>query len=126
VRRGIAGAAIVGLLLVGCGARSIGDVNGSFHLPGLPAADLQRAGLNFSRGTHGSGHGETVRVGADGRFTVKLAAGSYSVLGALSGTPGGPPPETCGAEKRVVVTAHHTTRFDYVCRAKPVDANPSH
>jgi hypothetical protein len=112
---------IVVLLVAGCGAKSSGVVDGFFRLPGR-TADLQRGGLNFSRGAHGSGHGDTVRVGADGRYRVTLLPGSYSVIGALSGHPGGPVPETCDATMHVVVTAHHTTRADYVCHATPVNS----
>src|SRR5205823_10904581 len=59
----------------------------SDRLPGRPAADLQRGGLNFSRGAHGSAHGDSVRVGPDGTYSVTLLPGSYSVIGALSGHP---------------------------------------
>ena len=113
---------IVVLLVAGCGAKSSGVVDGHFRLPGRPAADLQRGGLNFSRGAHGSAHGDTVRVGPDSRYRVTLLPGSYSVIGALSGHPGGPVPETCAATMHVVVTAHHTTRADYVCHATPVNS----
>jgi len=109
------------LLLAGCASRSTGVVDGYFRLPGKPVADLRRAGLNFSRGAHGSAHGDTTRVGADGRYTVTLAPGSYSVVGGLSGDPGGPAPERCSAPINVVVTAHHTTRANFVCHATPVD-----
>jgi hypothetical protein len=112
--------AIAVLLLAGCGAHSTGVVDGVFHLPGRPAADLRRAGLNFSHGTHGSAHGETVRVGANGKYRVTLAPGSYSVIGALSGHPGGPEAEKCAATINVVVTAHTTTPADFVCHATPV------
>jgi hypothetical protein len=111
---------MVVLLLGGCAGRSTGVVEGTFRLPGRPAADLRRAGLNFSRSAHGSAHGDTTRVGADGRYTVTLAPGSYSVVGALSGDPGGPAPETCAARMNVVVTAHKTTRANFVCHATPV------
>jgi hypothetical protein len=112
---------IVTLLVAGCDyAPPRGTVDGYFRLPGRPAADLQRGGLNFSEGRHGNGHGHTTKVSADGRYTVTLPAGSYSVIGALSGQPGGPAPETCSATMNVVVRANSTTRADYVCRATPV------
>jgi hypothetical protein len=86
-------------------------VDGRFSLPGRSAADLQRGGLNFSEGVHGNGHGQTVRVGADGTYSVSLAAGTYTVVGALSGQPA----ETCGETMTVVVVARTTTRSDFVC-----------
>jgi hypothetical protein len=115
MRKRITMTLVAALLLVGCsrGAPATGTVDGHFRLPGRPAAELQRAGLNFSRGAHGHGHGDTVRIAADGRYTVALPPGSYSVVGALSG----PPPETCAAPIHVVVTAHRTTRADFTCHA---------
>jgi hypothetical protein len=119
---GVCIAVVVALLLVGCSraGTATGTVDGHFSLPGTPAADLRRAGLNFSRGAHGHGHGDTVRIDSDGRYTVALAPGSYSAIGALSGSP----PETSGATINVVVTAHKTTRADFVCHLTP--AEPSH
>ena len=111
---------LAAVLLAACGSAPRGVVDGSFRLPGRPAADLQRAGLNFSAGNHGKGHGQTAKVSADGRYTVTLRPGTYSVIGALSGHPGGPAPETCAATIHVVVTAKSTTHIDYVCRATPV------
>ena len=111
---------IVAVLGAGCGhAEPRGEVDGYFRLPGRPAADLQRGGLNFSANEHGNGHGHTTRVSADGTFSVTLPPGSYSVIGGLSGHPGGPPAETCGATINIVVTANSTTRADYVCLATP-------
>jgi len=108
------------LLSAGCGHPQHGVVDGQFSLPGRPAADLQRGGLNFSTNDqHGSGHGVTTPVGADGTYSVTLAPGSYSVIGGLSGSPGGPAAETCGATIKVVVKANSTTRADYVCSATP-------
>ena len=99
------GSALVALLLVtGCGAKPTGMVVGYFRLPGRPAADLQRGGLNFSLGAHGNGHGETIRVGAGGKYAVTLVPGSYSVIGALSGQSGGPAAESCAAAMHVVAT----------------------
>lgn len=113
--------AVVALLVTGCGhTESRGVVDGHFRLPGRPAADLQRGGLNFSTGDHGQGRGHTTRVSADGTYTVTLPPGSYSVIGALSGHAGGPAPETCAATMNVVVRANSTTVADYVCRATPV------
>ena len=101
-------------------------------------ADVQRGGLNFlpGKGTvqrrggilgflapNGSGHGHVARVGADGRYSVTLAPGSYTVIGGLSGDPGGPAPESCDATIIVVVTAHGTTRADFVCHATPPSAS---
>jgi hypothetical protein len=119
----IASTVIAALLLVGCshGAGVTGTVAGRFSLPGRPTADLARGGLNFSSGAHGHGHGTTVRVGANGTYVVELSPGDYSAIGALSGSP----PETCAATKHVVVTAHKTTRADFVCRPAPV-ATPQH
>lgn len=94
-------------------------VDGYFRLPGRPAADLRRGGLNFSTNEHGKGHGHTALVNADGTYSVTLSPGSYSVIGALSGNPGGPAPETCAATLNVVVTANTTTRVDYECHATP-------
>jgi hypothetical protein len=112
--------AIATLLLAGCSQSARGVVEGSFSLPGRPAADVQRGGLNFSAGFHGKGHGTTTRVSADGTYTVKLRPGTYSVIGALDGHSGGPPPETCAATMNVVVKANSTTHADYVCDATPV------
>jgi hypothetical protein len=109
----IASSAIAALLFVGCshGAGVTGVVDGRFRLPGRPTSDLQRAGLNFSQGAHGHGHGETVRVDANGRYVVTLSPGNYSVIGALSGSPA----EACAETTHVVVVAHRTTRADFVC-----------
>ena len=96
-----------------------GTVDGRFSLPGRPQADLQRAGLNFSRGAHGNGHGETVHINANGKYAVVLAPGSYSVIGALAGSPA----ENCAAAINVVVTAHNATHVDFVCHL--ARANPS-
>ena len=92
-------------------------VEGSFRLPGRPAADLQRGGLNFSANEHGKGHGHTVQISADGTYSVTLSPGSYSAIGGLSGNPGGPAAESCDATINVVVKANSTTRADYVCHA---------
>ena len=123
VRRASTPILLVAVLAAGCGhAQSHGVVDGYFRLPGRPAADLQRGGLNFaktSEGVHGNGVGHTVRVSADGSYTVTLAPGSYSVIGGLSGHPGGPAPEKCAATINVVVTSNSTTRADYVCDAMP-------
>ena len=112
---------LVALLGTGCGhAHSSGVVAGFFRLPGGSAADLQRGGLNFakaSEGAHGNGAGHTVRVSADGSYTVTLSSGSYSVIGALSGQPGKIEPETCAGSINVVVRGNSTTRVDYVCHA---------
>jgi hypothetical protein len=56
-----------------------------------------------------------VRIDSGGRYAVALPPGSYSVIGGLSGSP----PETCAGAIRVVVTAHKTTRADFVCHATP-------
>jgi len=118
VRRGLTLALIVALLGAGCSHTSpSGEVDGTFSLPGRSTADLQRGGLNFSTGAHGQGHGHTVRVNADGSFSVKLPPGSYSVIGGLAGDSGGPAAETCAATINVVVTANITTHADYVCHA---------
>lgn len=126
VRRAITPIVIAALLAAGCGhAQSRGVVDGYFRLAGGPVADLQRGGLNFAKageGVHGNGSGHTVRVSADGRYTVTLSPGSYSVIGALSGHPGGPAPEKCAASMSVVVRANSTTRADFVCRSMPVTA----
>jgi len=129
---------VVALLVAGCGhAGPRGEVDGYFYLPGRPAADVQRGGLNFLPGSGtvqrrggilgflapgGSGHGHVARVGADGRYSVTLAPGSYTVIGGLAGHPGGPAPESCADAINVVVTAHGTTRADFVCHATPVNA----
>jgi hypothetical protein len=117
---------IVALLAAGCGhSQSRGVVDGYFRLPASSAADLQRGGLNFAKagaGVHGNGAGHTVRVGADGKYRVTLPAGSYSVIGGLSGQPGGPAAEKCAASINVVVRANTTTRADYVCHAIAVAA----
>ena len=120
VRGRITWALIAVLLSAGCGHPAHGVVDGHFSLPGRPAPDLQRGGLNFSTNKqHGKGHGDTTRVSADGTYTVTLAPGSYEVIGGLSGSPGGPVAETCGATINVVVKANSTTRADYVCDATP-------
>jgi hypothetical protein len=124
VRRTILLAVTAALLFAGCDAAGRrGTVVGYFRLPGAPAADLQRGGLNFAEGRHGHGHGHTTRVEVDGRYTITLSPGSYEVIGGLSGHPGGPPPEKCAATMNVVVTANGTTRADYVCHATPVNAS---
>jgi len=124
VRRRLTLLVLVTLLGVGCGhGQSSGVVAGFFRLPGGSAADLQRGGLNFakaSEGAHGNGAGHTVQVSADGRYTVTLSSGSYSVVGALSGQPGKVAPETCGGSINVVVRANSTTRADFVCHATAV------
>ena len=115
--------ALVALLASGCAHAQSGVVTGFFRLPGRSAADLQRAGLNFSKakdGAHGNGAGHTVRVSADGSYTVTLSSGPYSVIGALSGQPGKVVPETCGTSINVVVLANRTTSVDFVCHATPV------
>jgi hypothetical protein len=115
---------IVAVLMAGCSRTApSGVVEGTFRLPGRPASDLSRAGLNFSTGRHGPGHGQTTKVGADGSYQITLPAGSYSVLGALSGQSGGAAPEACAAAMNVVVKAKTTTQADYVCNPTPV-ANP--
>ena len=112
---------VVALLIAGCGRTGHrGEVDGYFRLPGRPAADLQRGGLNFSTGVHGQGRGHTTRVSADGKYAIMLSPGSYSVIGALSGHSGGPAPETCAATMNVVVKANSATHADFVCRATPV------
>jgi len=112
---------IAALTAAGCGhAKPHGMVVGTFTLPGRPAGDMQRGGLSFSTGVHGKGHGHTAAVAANGSYTVTLPTGSYSVIGALSGRPGGPPPEACAETMNVVVTANATTRADYVCHATPL------
>jgi hypothetical protein len=127
------------LLATACGqAKSHGEVDGYFRLPGTPAGDLQRGGLSFlpangnrHRRTgvlgflfgHGSGHGHVAMVGSDGRDTVTLSPGSYTVIGGLSRHPGGPVPERCAARTNVVVTADRTTRLDYACHATPVTSS---
>jgi len=127
------------LLAAGCGRSSpSGTVDGYFSLPGRPAADLARGGLAFLPGNgvahhHGGilgflsgnrgGHRHTATVGADGRYSVRLPSGSYAVIGALSGHPGGPVPERCAAQTNVVVTPNRTTHLDYVCNATPVDSS---
>jgi len=129
------------LLAAGCGhSTPSGTVDGSFSLPGRPAADLARGGLAFLPGNgevhhqggilglfsgNGGGHRHTAKVAADGRYSIKLPAGSYAVIGALSGKPGGPLPETCAAQVQLVVTANHATNLDYVCQATPVDSSKS-
>ena len=124
MRRRLTLLALVVLLGAGCGrSPARGVVAGAFRLPGGSAADLQRGGLNFakaSEGAHGNGAGHTVRVSADGSYTVTLSTGSYSVIGALSGQPGKIEPETCGGSINVVVRANTTTRVDYVCHATQV------
>ena len=118
---------IVAVLAAGCShAQPHGVVDGYFRLPGRPPADLQRGGLNFakaSEGVHGNGAGHTVRVSADGSYTVTLAPGSYSVIGGLSGHPGGLAAEKCAATIDVVVMANSTTRADYVCDVVPATSS---
>jgi hypothetical protein len=114
---------IVALLVAGCDSGPHGPpgiVSGHFRLPGRPASDLQRGGLNFSPGAHGDGNGRTTKVSADGEYTISLPPGSYSVIGALSGHSGGPAPESCAETINVVVKANSTTNVDYVCDATPV------
>ena len=86
---------------------------------GWPICNAAGPELLDRRRQHGLGHGHTTRVSADGTYRVTLAPGSYSVIGGLSGSPGGPVAETCSATINVVVTADSTTRADYVCDATP-------
>jgi hypothetical protein len=139
VRRLIVSVTFVAVLAGGCGhSTPNGTVEGTFSLPGRPAADLARGGLAFLPGNgevhrqggifgflsgNRGGHRHTATVGGDGRYSVTLSAGSYAVIGALSGRPGGPVPESCAAQLHVDVTAHHTTHLDYVCQATPVDSS---
>jgi hypothetical protein len=114
---------IAALIAAGCSqAKPHGTVNGTFNLPGRSASDLQRGGLNFSIGAHGNGRGHTTAVAADGSYTVTLPPGSYSVIGALAGHPGGPAPESCAETMNIVVRAKATTRADYVCHATPMNS----
>ena len=114
---------IVALLVAGCGDSGPqgppGVVRGHFSLPGRPAADLQRGGLNFSPGSHGDENGRTTKVSADGEYTISLPPGTYSVIGGLSGHSGAAP-ESCAETINVVVTANSTTNVDFVCHATPV------
>lgn len=120
VRGRLTWATIAILSIAGCSqARPSGTVTGHFSLPGRPAADLLRGGLNFSTHQHGNGSGHTTRVGADGTYELTLPAGSYSVIGGLAGSPGGPSAESCDATINVVVVANATTRADYVCNPTP-------
>ena len=113
----------IALLVAGCDSGPHGPegvVSGQFSLPGRPAADLQRGGLNFSPGAHGHGNGRTTKVGPNGAYSISLPPGSYSVIGGLSGHSGGQPPESCAETINVVVTANSTTDADFVCHAAPV------
>ena len=118
MRAGLTATALIMLLGAGC-ARSAqhGVAEGQFSLPGRPATDLQRGGLNLSTGSHGNGHGVTARVQADGSYSRSLPAGSYSVIGALAGRGGGPAAETCPEVITVVIAANTTTRADFVCHS---------
>jgi len=119
--------AVALLCAAGCGG-SHGTVTGYFRVPGGSTAELQRGGLNFAKTSehvHGDGSGRTVRVGADGGYTVTLPSGSYSVIGALSGEPGKVASETCAAAIHVTVRADSTTRADFVCHPTPVSTPPS-
>jgi len=137
VRGRIASVVIVATLVAGCGhTHPYGQVDGSFRLPGRPVADLQRGGLNFlpaggsthrHRGIMGffsrkrAGHGHLARVSADGSYSVSLSPGTYTVIGGLSGHPGGPAAESCAGAMNVVVIAKRTTRADFVCHGTPVN-----
>ncbi len=128
MRRRLMLLAFVALLGAGCAHAQSGVVAGFFRLPGGSATELRRGGLNFAKasdGAHGNGAGHTVRVNADGSYTVTLSSGSYSVIGALSGQPGEIVPEKCAASMNVVVQANRTTRVDYVCHATPVNTPTS-
>ena len=110
---------IVALLVAGCDSGTHGPpgiVSGHFSLPGRPAADLQRGGLNFSTGAHSDGNGRTTKVSADGEYTISLPPGSYSVIGGLS-KQSGAAAESCAETITVVVTANKTTNADFVCHA---------
>ena len=113
---------VVALLVAGCDSGPHGPpgiVSGHFSLPGRPAADLQRGGLNFSPGNHGDGNGRTTTVSADGSYTISLPPGSYSVIGGLS-KHSGAAAESCAETITVMVTANSTTNADFVCHATPV------
>jgi len=110
------------VLVAGCDSGSHeppGVVSGQFSLPGRPAADLQRGGLNFSRGDHGDGNGRTTTVGAHGSYTISLPPGTYSVIGGLS-KQAGAAAESCAETITGVITANGTTKADFVCHASPV------
>lgn len=120
-------AVFVLLLTVACShARAHGVVQGHFVLPGRAASDVQRGGLNFASGdSHGNGEGHTARVNSDGSYSISLPAGSYSVIGALSGEQAGPVPESCAETLTVTVTAGATTDLDFVCHAAPSSLSTS-
>ena len=110
---------VAALLSVGC-ARTVqhGRVEGQFSLPGRSPTDLQRGGLNFSTGVHGSGHGQTARVSPDGAYSLTLPVGTYTVIGALAGQPA----EACQETMTVVVRAKTTTHADFACHTIPASS----
>jgi hypothetical protein len=95
-----------------------GVVSGRFSLPGRPAADVQRGGLNFSPGSHGHGNGRTAKVDGDGAYSISLPPDTYTVIGGLAGR-GSAPAESCAETISVVVIASRTTHADFVCHATP-------
>ena len=110
------------VFLTGCTSGSHeppGVVSGQFSVPGRPASDLQRGGLNFSSGAHGGGNGLTTKVSADGSYTISLPPGTYSVIGGLA-KQSGAAAESCAETINVVVAANGNTHADFVCHATPV------
>jgi hypothetical protein len=101
--------------------RALGTVTGTFEREGGPLGPggTQPKGVPLSGTimfTAADGRPVLVRVGKSGTFTVRLAAGSYRVLGRSPqiGGSGGRAP-WCSVPLTVAVSAGHAARAKVVC-----------
>ena len=86
----VAGFGIVALLVAGCASGSFGTVVGTFQAEAGPISPSGQAAVwpwplsGVVRFKDASGHAVDVTVGASGKFSVRLAPGTYSVAGVTS------------------------------------------
>jgi hypothetical protein len=86
----VAGFGVVALLVAGCASGSFGMVAGTFQ--GVAGPVSPSGSRRWGRGplsgvvrfTEASGHTVEVTAGASGKFSVRLAPGTYSVAGVTS------------------------------------------
>jgi hypothetical protein len=82
----VAGFGIVALLVAGCASGSIGTVVGTFQAAAGPISPPGHAAVGpwplsgVVRFKDASGHTADVTVGASGKFSVRLAPGTYGVV----------------------------------------------